>query len=78
MNKHLFDTWSRPMPDIAPNWLGYTCRFCGHVSGLDGWQLRDMPSSMARCDSSTLRAGLWERFTDSVNCLLPLDSAAKT
>jgi hypothetical protein len=73
MKKHVFGSWSRPMPDVAPNWLGYACNFCGHVSGLDGWQLRDMPTSMAACPASTVRAGWWERLTGSVNCLPAVD-----
>ena len=43
----------------APNWIGYTCLDCGRVSGLDAWQIQDMPTSMAKC-SQGRRLGVFE------------------
>jgi len=67
--KHRFTTPTHPEPS-APLWLGRKCKFCGKVSGLDDWQLTDMPVDMAICEKSTLKMGFWERFvSQSVNCL---------
>lgn len=41
-----------------------TCKFCGHGTGLSGWQLVDMPKSMAYCPGGKLSF----RFRDSFNC----------
>lgn len=46
---HEYGRGEPPMPDLAPGWLGHTCVYCGHVSGLDDWQLADMPLEMSRC-----------------------------
>jgi hypothetical protein len=57
----------------APNWVGYTCIHCGNVSGLDDWQICEIPVSMAQC-SRGRKLTLWERlvtwaFGSSINCL---------
>lgn len=69
--KHQFGPATHPMPELAPRWLGLQCLYCGHVSGLDPWQLRQMPGSMAACVVSPVRAGLWEWLTDTINCIAP-------
>ena len=66
--KHKFETPTHPEP-LAPMWLGRKCIFCEHISGLDDWQIRDMPVDMAECEKSTLKMGFIERFNESVNCL---------
>lgn len=58
MNKHIFDGPLLPV-----------CRFCGKISGLDGWQIVDMPISMAICDKSTAKISWWERLKESTDCL---------
>lgn len=67
--KHIFSEPTYPEPYRAPKWLGRRCRFCGKISGLDDWQIVDMPVSMARCKSSTVKIGFIERITGAVNCL---------
>jgi len=70
LKKHIFvDPRSKPMPDLAPGWVGHVCKFCGKRSGLDGWQFRDMPKDMARCEKSPVRAGFFESLSASVNCM---------
>lgn len=58
------------MPDLVPNWVGYTCIYCGRRSGLDAPQLRDMYREMAKCPKSTARAGFFEWLVGSIDCLL--------
>lgn len=45
-----------------------TCRHCGDTTGLDNWQLRDMPVDMAECQKGQ-RMGLFELLSESVNCI---------
>jgi len=57
----------------APAWVGYTCLDCGKVSGLDAWQIEQMPTDMAECPKGR-RLGLFERlwlrlWPSSVDCL---------
>lgn len=56
---------------LAPLWIGRRCRFCGHISGLDDWQIVSMPIVMSICEKSTIRIPLWKRIFDScnINCL---------
>lgn len=69
VNKHIFEyPKESPMPKLAPSWVGYTCKFCGKRSGLDAWQIKDMPPDMAECGKSPVRMGIFERFFGSVNC----------
>ena len=50
-------------------WAGnLVCKHCDHVSGLDDWQLKNMPIEMARCPKSPTRIGFWERLRNSINC----------
>ncbi len=71
MRKHVYvDPGCKPMPDLMPNWVGYTCVHCGHRSGLDAWQLKDMPREKAMCLKSPKCAGFFEWLADSINCLL--------
>ena len=78
MKKHIFaDVGEKPFPDMAPNWIGYTCIFCHYLSGLNDWQLRDMPLSMAECQKSTVKVGFFERIRmffggRGVDCLTKL------
>jgi len=70
MKKHIFVVpKNKPMPNGAPNWIGYTCKHCGELSGLDRWQLVDMPSDMAQCKKSPVRMGIIEKWSQSVNCM---------
>ena len=67
IRKHLFREPTNPMPE-APLWLGRRCVFCGKISGLDDWQIRDMPKEMARCDTGV--KSTWGEFLSrSYNCL---------
>lgn len=42
-----------------------TCKFCGHHTGLSGWQLVDIPKEMAYCSKGEKRVF---RFSNSFNC----------
>jgi hypothetical protein len=69
MNKHIFFLpKSQPLPGSDPNWIGFICKFCGHISGLDAWQIRDMPINMAECNKSPIRIGFFEGIKGSINC----------
>jgi len=69
MNKHKFTTPTHPEP-LIPNWLGRKCIFCGKISGLDDWQIIDMPIEMAECKKSNIKISFWDRFIkESTNCL---------
>jgi hypothetical protein len=57
------------MRSIIPTFQGWTCRFCERVSGLDDWQIIDMPVEMARCSKSDIPITFRQKFTNSVNCL---------
>jgi len=75
MRVHIYKTPTQPIgPKFgAPNWIGYTCTCCGHISGLDAWQLHDLPPSIAKCPQGrSLR--WWERlnlwlFHGTLDCL---------
>jgi hypothetical protein len=71
LTKHQFGPATHPMPDLAPQWLGLQCLHCGRVSGLDPWQIVQMPVGMATCAKSPVRMGVWEWVRDSINCLAP-------
>lgn len=72
MRKHEFEKPAeQPMPELAPKWAGYACKHCHKISGLDAWQIRDMPVEMARCPDGARRMGLLERARGSVNCMAP-------
>ena len=68
--KHVFiNPGIKPMPGLAPNWIGYTCKHCGNRSGLDAWQIAEMPLDMALCPNSRApRMGIFERLFGSVDC----------
>ena len=67
--KHKFTTPTHPEPFISL-WFGRKCMFCGKISGLDDWQIVDMPIDMAECEKSIIRIGYWDRFIrESTNCL---------
>ena len=62
MRIHTFiNTGVKPMPELIPNWTAYVCMHCGKVSGLDGWQIRDMPKDMAVCPNGR-KLSIWERL----------------
>lgn len=66
IKKHEFiDPKNKPMPHLAPNWIGYTCIHCGKISGLDLWQIADMPKEMATCEKSIRRAGFLNGLAES-------------
>ncbi len=60
---------ARPMSDEAPNWVGFTCTQCGVTSGLDEWQLREMPRSIAVCPESIVRCSPLESLSGTFDCL---------
>ncbi len=69
MKKHEYvDQGQMPMPDLAPNWRGFVCKHCGHVSGLDAWQVENMPESMAACPRG-VPASIKERLVGNYDCL---------
>ena len=47
----------------------YVCKYCNEPSGLSGWQIVDMPPSMAICPMSPVRRTIWERMSGKVDCL---------
>lgn len=59
----------KPAPERAPDWVGYTCKHCGRVSGLNAAQIKAMPLNMAKCDKSPKRASFFEWMLRRVNCL---------
>ena len=67
----LLDSEARPMPEEAPNWIGFTCRHCGKISGLEAWQIESMPVEMATCDKSPARMSPLEAISRNINCLAP-------
>lgn len=71
--KHQFaDPGVRPMPDVAPSWVGYICVHCGDRSGLDDWQIEDMPNEMAICPSDDApHMTLWEFLWGEIDCMAP-------
>ena len=48
------NTGERPFADLAPNWVNHRCIHCNDVSGLNGWQIREMPKEMSKCPSGKL------------------------
>ena len=48
-------------------WPIGTCMYCDHKTGLDTWQLRQMPMSMALCINGE-RMGFWEKIFGTINC----------
>lgn len=69
IRKHSFANSTNPEP-LAPNWLGRKCFYCNKISGLDDWQIRDMPKDMAKCSVSKKRSSLWEYITGCYDCLI--------
>jgi hypothetical protein len=71
MRKHQYGIPTYPL-ESAPLWFGYTCIHCGNLSGLDEWQLNQIPLSMAKCIKGK-KVGICERFisifTGTINCL---------
>jgi hypothetical protein len=66
------NTGEVPMPVLAPAWVRYRCRYCGHPSGLFDWQMADMPSDMWVCSEGkrlSLRELVSTTYGGSVNCL---------
>jgi hypothetical protein len=57
------------MRTLIPNFQGWTCRFCEKVSGLDNWQIIDMPVDMAKCTKSNIPITFRQKFYESVDCL---------
>ncbi len=55
----------------------FRCKHCGDISGLSGWQIVDMPPSMALCPMSPVRRTIWERMAGRVNCLAKSERAVK-
>jgi hypothetical protein len=53
---------------FTSNWVGWTCRFCEKISGLDEWQIKAMPVEMAKCAKSDIPITLRQKYVDSVNC----------
>jgi hypothetical protein len=45
-----------------------SCKHCEATTGLDNWQLRSMPTSMAECPKGE-RMSLFERLGGEVDCL---------
>ena len=43
----------------------YTCRWCGHQTSLSGWQIAEMPKSMAYCPAGKPSV----KFKYDFNCL---------
>ena len=67
--KHIFKaTGHQPMLNLAPDWVGYRCIFCNKISGLDAWQIADMPVDMAKCNKSPVKMGFFEKLSYSINC----------
>ncbi|GEM_PF-6665556 len=75
--KHQYtDPGVRPMPEQAPNWVGYICVHCNDRSGLDGWQIAETPKEMALCPSNDApRMTLWEFLWGCVDCMAPVKGA---
>lgn len=58
------------MLSLLPGWIGYTCKFCGRMSGLEHWQLLEMPENMAYCKKGKKMSLLEVAFSfDSVKCV---------
>ena len=59
----------------APAWQCYCCTHCNALSGLDAWQLTDMPLTMADCPQGrklNLLARVWIRLSHvGINCWRP-------
>jgi hypothetical protein len=53
----------------APDQVIYQCKHCGYESGLDAWQIKTMPVSMARCADSPKRLGLISWLRGHTNCM---------
>lgn len=67
MGKHEYeDTGVERNCGVWPAYL--KCKHCGRVSGLDAWQLREMPIEMARCPDSPVRIGFWEWWSGKIDC----------
>lgn len=75
IRKHIFGNATYP-EDLAPNWIGRQCIFCNKISGLDDWQIVDMPKEMAICNKSTQKSSIWEHITGCYNCLFKSPSHA--
>lgn len=75
MRKHQYAApKERPLPELAPRWIGFTCIYCNDVSGLNAWQIKEMPISMSGCPRG-IDVGILERgrslLSGSINCLAP-------
>lgn len=67
--KHSFyDSGKKPMPDIAPNWIGYVCEHCSEQSGLDARQLRHNIWDMSYCENGN-SVSFFELLFGNFNCL---------
>lgn len=53
--------------------LGFICIHCDHTTGLDPWQLREMPRDMAECPNRVGAPpfGPFELMFGSVDCYIP-------
>ena len=57
--------FTMPIHSYDGPWPTGKCTRCGHTTGLDDWQLEDMPKEMAYCSEGEKRAF---RFANSFNC----------
>jgi len=47
----------------------YTCIYCNRIfSGLDEYEIQAMPTGMARCKESPVKAGFMELLRSKVDC----------
>lgn len=63
--RFLLNLFMTPIHSFDWPWPIGTCKWCGHRTGLDGWQLESMPKEMAYCATSKKQAF---RFKTTFNC----------